>query len=103
LPESDQPACPDLFGYETDRLRVLAGTGSEFEDVRPYCCGAAAGGCGAVGEGVSVVTILIATFVATLGLLGRLCKLHNLPLTRCSTGGSKQTRTADPLLVRQVL
>jgi hypothetical protein len=50
-----------------------------------------------------VVTILMATFVATLGLLGRLCKLHNLPLTRCSTGGSKQTRTADPLLVRQVL
>jgi hypothetical protein len=50
-----------------------------------------------------VVTIPVATSMATLGQLSRLCKLHNLPLTRCSTGGSKQTRTADPLLVRQVL
>jgi hypothetical protein len=27
----------------------------------------------------------------------------NMIRTGCSTGGSKQTRTADPLLVRQVL
>jgi hypothetical protein len=30
-------------------------------------------------------------------------ELGNLALTRRFTGGSKQTRTADPLLVRQVL
>jgi hypothetical protein len=46
-----------------------------------------------------VVTIPMATSMATHGQLSRLCKLHNLPLTRCSTGGSRQTRTADPLLV----
>jgi hypothetical protein len=50
-----------------------------------------------------VVTIPVATSVATLGQISRLCKLHNLPLTRCFRSGSKQTRTADPLLVRQVL
>jgi hypothetical protein len=50
-----------------------------------------------------VVTILMATSMATLSQLSRLCKLHNLHLTRCFMGGSKQTRTADPLLVRQVL
>jgi hypothetical protein len=49
-----------------------------------------------------VVTIPMATSAATLGQLGRLGrlgKLHNLPLIRCSTGGSKQTRTGVPLLV----
>jgi hypothetical protein len=50
-----------------------------------------------------VVTLLMATSMATLGQLSGLCKLHNLPLTRCFECGSKQTRTADPLLVRQVL
>jgi hypothetical protein len=50
-----------------------------------------------------VVTTLMAASMATFGQLSRVCRLHNLPLTRCSNGGSKQTRTADPLLVRQVL
>jgi hypothetical protein len=46
-----------------------------------------------------VVTIPMATSVATSGRFGELTHVGKLPLARCVGGGSKQTRTADPLLV----
>jgi hypothetical protein len=50
-----------------------------------------------------VVTIPMATSMATFARIGEVTNIGNLPLTRCLRSGSKQTRTADPLLVRQVL
>jgi hypothetical protein len=50
-----------------------------------------------------VVIIPVATPLATLGQLGAVAPGGKPVPTRCFDGGSKQTRTADPLLVRQVL
>jgi hypothetical protein len=50
-----------------------------------------------------MVTSLMATRVATLRRARRGAVGCESVLTRCFLGGSKQTRTADPLLVRQVL
>jgi hypothetical protein len=53
-----------------------------------------------LGEAVSVV---MATPVATLGRSGEVARGAEPTATRGDTGGSKQTRTADPFLVREVL
>jgi hypothetical protein len=50
-----------------------------------------------------VVTVPVATRVATFGQPGEVAQHRKHVPTRANTGGSKQTRTADPLLVRQVL
>jgi hypothetical protein len=50
-----------------------------------------------------VVTILMATPMATCRLSGTVAEHEKCAVARWSDGGSKQTRTADPLLVRQVL
>jgi hypothetical protein len=46
-----------------------------------------------------VVTIPVATSVATSGRFEEPTHVGKLLLTRCFRCGSKQTRTADPLLV----
>jgi hypothetical protein len=50
-----------------------------------------------------VVTIPMATPMATFGHRGEEARGRKLTLTRTVDGGSKQTRTADPFLVREVL
>jgi hypothetical protein len=50
-----------------------------------------------------VVTVTVVTSVATFGQLGEIAPARKHLPTRGDDGGSKQTRTADPLLVRQVL
>jgi hypothetical protein len=50
-----------------------------------------------------VVTIPMATSMATLGQFGEDARGREASLTRCCSCGSKQTRTADPFLVREVL
>jgi hypothetical protein len=50
-----------------------------------------------------VVTIPMATSMATLGQFGEDARGREAALTRCCSCGSKQTRTADPFLVREVL
>jgi hypothetical protein len=50
-----------------------------------------------------VVTITMATPMATLAHRGENAQGRNRALTRAVGGGSKQTRTADPFLVREVL
>jgi hypothetical protein len=47
-----------------------------------------------------VVTVPVATRVATFGQPGEVAQHRKHVPTRANTGGSKQTRTADPLLVR---
>jgi hypothetical protein len=50
-----------------------------------------------------VVTIPMATYMATFGQCGEDARGSKPTVTRCCSGGSKQTRTADPFLVREVL
>jgi hypothetical protein len=50
-----------------------------------------------------VVTIPMATSMATFGQCGEDARGSEIALTRCCSCGSKQTRTADPFLVREVL
>jgi hypothetical protein len=50
-----------------------------------------------------VVTIAMATPMATFGPRGEEAQGKKRALTRTVDGGSKQTRTADPFLVREVL
>jgi hypothetical protein len=50
-----------------------------------------------------VVTIPMATSMATFGRRGEDTEGKKPALTRFVDGGSKQTRTADPFLVREVL
>jgi hypothetical protein len=50
-----------------------------------------------------VVRIPMATPMATSGRFCELTHVGKLRLTRVEAGGSKQTRTADPFLVREVL
>ena len=50
-----------------------------------------------------MVTIPMATRMATFDQPGEVAQDRKHIFTRTDTGGSKQTRTADPLLVRQVL
>jgi hypothetical protein len=50
-----------------------------------------------------MVTLRMATSMATFGQLGVVDRCGEPVLTRCFTGGSRGTRTPGPLLVRQVL
>jgi hypothetical protein len=50
-----------------------------------------------------VVTIPMATPVATQDRSCRVARSGEAAVTRVDCGGSKQTRTADPFLVREVL
>ena len=50
-----------------------------------------------------MVTIPMATPMATCPVSGTIAHARKCAVARCFNGGSKQTRTADPLLVRQVL
>jgi hypothetical protein len=50
-----------------------------------------------------VVIMRMATPVATLDRSGEVANGGQFAVTRVDSGGSKQTRTADPFLVREVL